>query len=152
MGEFLKSSSVVASLPTLLYLGFAQRKNRIDLLQSLTSDTSGKLQSFLSIPYEFLPLAVSLVYGIAYTFVGTPTGDSNTPGKESRSERRTRIKKSLIVGALTGLSLSLVGRFGLNLPTKMFGMPTEKAYTVHLVAPVLYMLIFLYVSYLMQLQ
>lgn len=143
MGEFLKSTSVLASVPTLLYLGIAQRKNRLDLLQSLPSGTSVKMENFLSTPYEFLPLVVSLVYGIAFTFIGT-MGDDDT------GERRIRVKKSLLVGALTGLLLSTVGRFGLNLPTKMFGMPAEKAYTVHLVAPVLYMAIFVYVSYLMQ--
>ena len=145
MEDFLKSTSVVASLPTLLYIGLAHRTNRIDLLQSLPGDASVSLVNFLSIPYEFLPLAISLVYGIAFKFVATSTDDSD-------SEKRTRIKKSLLVGALTGLSLSVVGRFGLNLPTKMFKIPAEKAYTVHLVAPVLYMLIFIYVSYLMQLQ
>lgn len=145
MVDFLKSTSVLASLPTLLYIGLAQRKNRIDLLRSLPGDASVNLENFLSIPYEFLPLVISLVYGIAYNFVVTPRDASN-------SERRKLTKSSLIVGASTGLFLSTVGRFGLNLPTKMFGMPAGKAYTVHLVAPVLYMLIFVYVSYLMELQ
>lgn len=145
MRDFLKSTSVVASLPTLLYIGLAQRTNRIDLLRSLPGDASVRLVNFLSVPYEFLPLAISLVYGIAFKFVPTP-------GDDRDSEKRTRMKRCLLVGALTGLSLSVVGRFGLNLPTKMFKMPAEKAYTVHIVAPVLYMLIFVYVSYLMQLQ
>lgn len=145
MEELLKGTSVVASLPTLIYIGLAQRKNRLDLLQSIASGTNVKLDNFLSIPYEFLPLAISLVYGVAHKLVGTSTDEDTV-------QERMRVRRSVIVGALTGLSLSIVGRFGLNLPTKMFGMPAKMAYSVHLVAPVLYMLIFLYVSYLMQLQ
>jgi len=96
-------------------------------LRSFAGGSEARLENFLSVPYEFLPLAVSLAYGVAYTFVSKSSEDSS-------SERRVRVRRSLIVGAFTGLFLSTVGRFGLNLPTKLFGMPAEKAYTVHLVA------------------
>lgn len=135
MEDFLKGTSVVVSLPTLLYVGLAHRRNRISLLE--TSKTP-ELESFLSVPYEFLPLAISLVYGIAYSFLNKERDDPN----------KIVDKRALVVGSLTGLFLSLVGRFGLGLPSKMFGLPQGKEYTVHIVAPVLYMLIFVYVAYL----
>lgn len=49
---------------------------------------------------------------------------------------------SLLVGAIFGLLLSIVGRFYLDLPKKLFLLPNNKQYTVHLYAPVIYALIF----------
>ena len=138
MTEILKGTSVLVSLPTLLYVGLAQRKNRVGLLRSMKGTMGVKLENFLSIPYEFLPLAISLVYGAAYRLARPETDE----------EKRSRV---LFIGAVTGLSLSIVGRFGMDLPIKMFGMPPEKAYMVHIVAPILYVAIFLYVSLLMNL-
>lgn len=142
MTEILKGTSVLVSLPTLLYVGLAQRKNRVGLLRSIKGTMGVKLENFLSIPYEFLPLAISLVYGAAYRLARCET-DEEPP------EKRSRV---LLIGAVTGLSLSVVGRFGMDLPIKMFGMPPEKAYMVHIVAPILYVAIFLYVSLLMNLK
>lgn len=139
MSEFLKGTSVLVSLPTLLYVGAARRKNRLELLSTLEGTMSVKLENFLSIPYEFLPLAISFVYGLAYKTASHDT-----------EEDAPKIQKVVLVGALTGLFLSLVGRFGMGLPTKMFGMPPSKEHKVHIVATVLYMAIFVYVWYLMQ--
>lgn len=60
--QFVKGSSVVAAIPTLVYLGAAQRKNRIKLLRT----NPEILLSFLSIPYESIVVGVLILYGIAY--------------------------------------------------------------------------------------
>lgn len=145
MSDLLKSTSVLISLPTLVYVGLAQRKNRLELLSSLKGTTGIKLDNFLSVPYEFLPLAISMVYGIAYKL-------ASSKKDEETDETHSNLPKEALIGAITGLSLSIVGRFGMDLPTKMFGIPRERAYTVHVVAPILYMIIFVYVSYLMKLK
>jgi len=53
------------------------------------------------------------------------------------------INSSLIVGGIAGLIFSLVGRFKLELPKKIFNIKDE--YKVHLMAPVLYALIFRFI-------
>lgn len=142
MDDSLRGTSVIVSVPTLLYVGLAQRRNRIELLNTLGSHTNIKLENFLSVPYEFLPVAISIVYGISYKFLNRDSDD----GDDISSMFGTR---TLAVGSLVGLSLSLVGRFGLDLPVKMFGIPSGKEYTVHIIASVVYAL-FVYVSFLKQ--
>lgn len=144
MSDFLKGTSVLVSLPTLLYVGLAQRRNRLGLLRS-NSLASAEMKNFLSLPYEFLPVAISLVYGIVF-HVLRKKSKSDESGEAPRN-----ILPVLVAGFLTGLFLSLVGRFGLSLPTKMFGMPPGRSYVVHLVAPVLYAVIFgVHVNYLLK--
>lgn len=60
--KFIKGTSVLASLPTLLYIGVAQRRNRLELLDEMAGQMSEKMENFLTLSYEFLPLYVSLVY------------------------------------------------------------------------------------------
>lgn len=55
------------------------------------------------------------------------------------------IKNPLISGALLGLSLSLMGRFILGLPQRMFGFTTENEYQVHIIAMILYAGIFKFI-------
>ncbi|CAM9699605.1 unnamed protein product [Ectocarpus sp. 6 AP-2014] len=145
MSDFLKGTSVLISLPTLLYVGFAQRRNRLALLDSLGGGMSVKLENFLSLPYEFLPVFISLAYGAAAMSLRTNSTD------EPESDGKLHpVWKIVLIGLSLGLSLSLAGRFGLGLPVKMFGMPPDKAHTVHLVAPVLYVAFLFYVSFLMK--
>jgi len=47
-----------------------------------------------------------------------------------------------VVGAWLGEILSLVGRFGFNLPTRVFNMQEKDAWRVHAIAPIIYALIF----------
>ena len=49
---------------------------------------------------------------------------------------------SLIVGAIFGFALSLIGRFYYDMPKKLFNIEGDKQKIVHIYAPVLYALIF----------
>lgn len=129
--DFTKGSSLVATIPTLLYIGFYQRKNRISLLKNATPE----LKKFLSIPFETLVIGVLFAYGIAYSSLNY---DEN--------EQENRTLSVVITGSLLGLSLSLIGRFVFDLPVKMFGITPEKAWIVHPTASILYIFIFLYVD------
>lgn len=140
LGDFLKGSSVVASLPTLLYVGFAQYRNRVALLRSIDAE---KLQNYLSIPHEMLPIVIGVAYGFAYKTM------KRFEKHDDKKIAGTRITlKTLGVGATTGFLLSLVGRFGADLPSKLFGIDRSEAYKVHVIAPLIYMGIFVYVDFL----
>lgn len=154
MSEFLKSTSVLVSLPTLIYVGLAHRRNRLELIKSMGSSgfsNDVKLDNFLSIPYEFIPLFICLVYGIAFKFVRSGRKEDGESPKESSNESLIT-PRVLLVGFLTGLGFSLAGRFGMDLPVKMFNFPREQSHRVHLIAPVLYAVVFVYVSFLMKLE
>lgn len=144
MDDVLKSTSVLVSLPTLVYVGLAQRKNRVKLLQDLGGTMSPNLESYLTIPYEFLPVFISIVFGVALWFMRS-NGCNGEGDKDDSGGTHIPTRRAVCIGAITGLSLSLAGRFGLDLPVNMFGFSPESAYMVHLVAPPLYMAIFIYV-------
>ena len=144
MSDFIKGTSVLVSLPTLLYTGLAHRRNRLSLLQSLSQSSDVKLSNFLSIPYEFIPLFICLGFGLAYKFIAST--------RTEEDEDKFVTAKALAVGFSVGLFFSLTGRFGMDLPVKMFNFTPDKAHMVHLVAPPLYMLIFTYVFNLMKIK
>ena len=124
----------MAAIPTLLYVGFYQRKNRIALLEKAISSD---MISFLSITFESIFIGILLAYGIAYASIQ----------KESEDEDSSNSVKSVVLtGAVLGLSLSLVGRFVFDLPVKMFGIPRDQSWQVHPIATILYVFIFLYVN------
>lgn len=52
------------------------------------------------------------------------------------------VQSSLITGALLGLFLSFVGRFGYDLPVQLFGFDRENEWQVHVIGPIVYALIF----------
>jgi len=133
MNDFIKGSSLAAALPTLLYVGFYQRKNRLSLLKNATSVD---IRSFLSIPFESFSIGILLAYGLAYSSLQ----------RDESEERSSNAKSVVISGAILGLSLSLIGRFVFDLPVKMFGIPRTQAWKVHPTAIILYILIFLYVN------
>lgn len=147
MSEILKSTSVLVSLPTLIYVGMAHRRNRLELIKSMSSSGNVKLDNFLSIPYEFIPLFICLVYGIAFKFVRSGKKEDEESSKESLITPCV-----LLVGFLTGLGFSIAGRFGMDLPVKMFNFPRDQSHRVHLIAPFLYAVIFVYVSFLMKIK
>lgn len=125
--DFLKGSSLISAFPTLLYMGIYRRKNRLNL--------PSNLENFASIPYE------SIVAGILFSY-----GVSNLILKKLDEKNGNKKRNAIIVGSILGLSLSIIGRYGLDLPNKHFGMK-ENGFNVHLIAPVLYAIIFLlYIS------
>ena len=138
MEDFVKGSSLIAALPTLLYVGFYQMKNRKKMLGEATSP---ELKSFLSIPFEIIIVGILVAYGVAYSSM-----------KESIQENDSmmfKFTKIAVHGASLGLTLSLFGRFMFDLPVKMFGIPSGQAWTVHPTAILLYIVIFIYVNSVM---
>ena len=79
------------------------------------------------IPYEMFPLVIPLFFGI-FALI-----------------EENIIKNPPITGALLGLSLSLIGRFVLNLPQRMFGFDKSNVNQVHIIAMILYTFIFTYI-------
>ena len=137
MDNFIKGSSIVAALPTFLYVGYYQMQNRNSLLKSVSSP---ELKSFLSIPYEIMVIGILVSYGITFSLMkrNIDVEDSNV----------TKLTKVAIHGAILGVILSIIGRFALDLPVKMFKIPRNKAFSVHPSAFILYIFIFLYVYYI----
>jgi len=131
----IKGSSVFHSLPTLLYLGFFRRKNRINLLK----DPSG-ISDFASIPYESIIIGVLIAYGVSLKLLKKLNKRTN----KEESLTNSLINAS-IVGSVTGLIFSLTGRFVFDLPSKHFGI-TERPWMVHIVAPILYAIIFIIIE------
>jgi len=126
--NFTLGSSLVHALPTLLYMGFYRRKNRLNLL----NDPSG-LSDFVSIPYESLVIGILFAYGVAFMIM-----------KKMNEKNNKKVQNAAISGAVLGLLLSIVGRHVFDLPLKHFGM--TQTWTVHIVAPVLYAVIFLIIE------
>ena len=135
MDNFVKGSSVAAAIPTLLYVGYYQMKNRKALIGS---SSSPELKDFLSIPFEIMVIGILVSYGITYSFMKHNID-------EEKDSKLSKITKVALHGGLLGLSLSLVGRFGLDLPVKMFKIPRNKAFSVHPTAFVMYIFIFMYI-------
>ncbi len=143
MEDFIKGSSILAALPTILYLGFYQRKNRLSALNSINDTSQVSLKTFLSIPFESIIAGVPLVFGIVYWAMKKSEGKSDKPDK-----KENHIGRVILFGSSLGLILSIIGRFGLDLPSKLFGIK-ERQYSVHIVAPIIYPFIFLYVDKLL---
>lgn len=101
------------SIITLGYLGIAyNNKNRPS-----------------TIPYELFPIFIPLVYGIFGVinyYIISNYGNNY----------------SIIVGMVFGIFLSIVGRFGLNLPIKLFNFTKITSYKVHIYAIIIYAIIF----------
>lgn len=82
-----------------------------------------------SIPYELFPIFISLLYGIFgvinYHIISNYGNNY-----------------SIIVGMGFGILLSVIGRFGLDLPIKLFGFTKNTSYQVHIYAAIMYAVIF----------
>ncbi len=135
--NFIKGSSVVATLPTLLYVGFFQMKNRTKLLKT----ASGELKTFLSIPFETMVVGILVAYGVTFTIMKRNLDEEN-------DSKLKKIIKISAHGAILGFTLSVIGRFGLDLPVKMFGIPRAQAGKVHPTAIILYAIIFLNIYFM----
>lgn len=57
---------------------------------------------------------------------------------------------SILVGAIFGMALSMVGRFYFDIPKKLFKMHKNKEKVVHMYAPILYAFIFYFIISPMQ--
>lgn len=85
-----------------------------------------------TIPYELFPIFIPLLYGIfglINYYIITNYGNNY----------------STIVGMVFGILLSIIGRFGLNLPIKLFNFTKNTSYKVHVYAIIMYSVIFRWV-------
>jgi hypothetical protein len=105
--------SGLISVITLFYLGAAFRKHG----------------SPASVPYHLFIIMIPLLYGLF--------GLINYYVVQKYGQFF-----SLLVGAVFGLLLSLIGRFILNLPILIFGFTKKTEYKVHIYATLLYAGIF----------
>lgn len=53
----------------------------------------------------------------------------------------------LLIGAVAGFKVSLIGRFGFRIPSLMFGMTSDDAWKVHVIVPMVYALVFRFYVY-----
>mgnify|MGYP003969578877 FL=1 len=101
------------SIITLGYIGIAyNKKNRPS-----------------NIPYELFPIFIPLLYGIFGVinyYIISKYGNNY----------------SIIVGMVFGILLSIIGRFGLDLPIKLFNFTKKTSYKVHIYAIIMYAIIF----------
>ena len=118
---FVIGSSLLVSFATFTYNGLAYRKNPTP-----------------KVPYELFPIFIPLLFGIANVILYNLVKYTKT---------QNAFWLTLLVGALTGLTFSVIGRFGLNIPGLLYKMPSSTHYTVHITAFFLYMLIFAVVVY-----
>jgi energy-converting hydrogenase Eha subunit A len=84
------------------------------------------------IPFEYFPVIIPIFYGITGIIIYQLKRKYNIP--------------SYILGAIVGLLLSLIGRFILQLPTKLFNFTKDNEYQVHIYAIILYGFIFQFIS------
>lgn len=112
---FILSSSLPVSFITLGYLGYNYAKN----------------QKPDNIPIELFSLCIPLLFGIVgvINYNATKYGSFN----------------SLLIGALFGIVISLVGRYYFDIPEKLFKMTKDKQKVVHMYGPVLYASIFYFI-------
>tara|TARA_B110000967_G_scaffold194991_1_gene224046 strand:+ start:230 stop:619 length:390 start_codon:yes stop_codon:yes gene_type:complete len=85
-----------------------------------------------TIPYELFPIFIPLLYGIfglINYYIISNYGNNY----------------SIIVGMVFGILLSIIGRFGLDLPIKLFNFTKNKSYKVHIYAIIIYAIIFRFI-------
>jgi len=82
----------------------------------------------VEVPFETIAIVVPLAYGLA-NVVNVHFGNT--------------VESAAITGLVLGLLFSVVGRFLLHLPQKIFQFGEDNIHIVHIIAPALYSLIFL---------
>ena len=115
---FIIGSSILITLITLLYVGYAFRK-------------AGRPSD---IPYELYAIFIPIMYGVF-----------NVANVYLQKKYKFCPNISLAVGALFGLLLSFFGRFGYDLPKRIFEFSEQTESRVHIIAPVMYALIFRFI-------
>ena len=86
-----------------------------------------------NIPYEYFAVLIPISYG----FFGIINYYAVKYGNNTNW--------SLLVGAIFGFLLSIIGRFTLKLPSKLFNVGTKSEYMVHIYAIILYSIIFRFI-------
>ena len=104
------------SIITLGYIGFAYKNNNRPP----------------KIPYELFPIFIPLLYGIFGLINYYIISNYNN-------------NYSFIVGMIFGILLSIIGRFGLDLPIKLFNFTKKTSYKVHIYAIIMYAIIFRFI-------
>ena len=89
--------------------------------------------------------ATALHYEVMPYVVLTIIGAGSALNVWLRALVKNKLVATAIAGALTGLVMSLVGRFRFDLPRKIFGHTAENAWQVHVKAMLLYAVIFVMV-------
>jgi len=117
---FIIGSSILSCIVTFSYLGFYHRNRRTDNSSHLIS-------------YEQIPIIVPILFGIANVVLYL---------LNNSLEWKYRRVMAVMIGSLTGFVFSLIGRFGYDLPDKLFKIEKNKQSIVHAVAPLLYSVIF----------
>ena len=83
--------------------------------------------------YEFFPLGIALLFGI-YNII------NYLLYKKLKND-----SSAIIIGILFGLTLSLIGRFIFDLPTRLFNFTKSNEYIVHMYASILYSFVFFFI-------
>lgn len=89
-------------------------------------------QSPIDISFHLFPIIIPILYGIfglINKYVISKYG----------------INYSILVGSVFGILLSSLGRFILNLPTKIFNFTNKNSYKVHIYAIIMYSFIFRFI-------
>jgi len=113
--SFIIGSSLPSVLISYLYIGIANSKK--DIIKR----------------YEFFPIGIALLFGI-YNIINYLL---YTKLKSDMS--------AIIMGILYGVSLSLIGRFIFDLPTRLFHFTKTNENMVHIEASMLYSVVFYFI-------
>ena len=112
---FIIGSSLPSVLFSNLYIGMANTKK--DIIKR----------------YEFFPLGIALLFGL-YNIINYML-----------YKRLNNDSSAIIMGIVYGLTLSGIGRFIFDLPTRLFHFTKENEYMVHIYASVLYSVVFFFI-------
>ncbi len=109
---FIIGSSLPSVLVSNVYIGMANSKK--DIISR----------------YEFFPLGIALLFGL-YNIINYLL-----------YKRLKNDSSAIISGILFGLTLSGIGRFIIDLPTRLFNFTRNNEYIVHIYASILYSIVF----------
>ena len=112
---FVIGSSLPSVLVSNLYIGIAN--SRKDIVKR----------------YEFFPLGVALLFGL-YNIL------NYLLYKNIKSD-----VSAIIIGILYALTLSSIGRFGMDLPVRLFDFTRDNEYMIHIYASILYTGVFYFI-------
>jgi len=112
---FIIGSSLPSVLISNLYIGLANSKK--DIIKR----------------YEFFPLGIALLFGI-YNIINYLL-----------YKKINNDFSAIIMGILYGITLSFIGRFIFNLPTRLFDFSKQNESMVHIYAIILYSAVFYFI-------
>ncbi len=118
---FIIGSCIFSTIITMSYTGNAYR-------------TSGRPKD---VPFEMIPISIAIMFGL-FNMLNIYLQNVL---KDQLKFQYSNYAVAASVGALMGLTFSFAGRFGIDLPTKIFKIKKNQ-WVVHVIAPILYALIF----------